>query len=207
MLIPISYLVKKYNLNLENIMHIGAHCCEELEDYIQCGAKHIHWVEANKKLYRKFRRRLDKSINHISCAVISDKDGESVSFKITSNLQSSSILKLKQHLQVHPEIREIKKQKRKTTTIDTLLKDSNLSKNNIDLLNLDIQGAELLALKGATNTLPGVKSVFTEVNEAELYENCALIHEIYDFLNSFGFRRVEKKMFGDSGWGDAFYVK
>jgi FkbM family methyltransferase len=207
MLIPLSELVDKYDLRIENILHIGAHNCQELEDYIKFGAKYIHWVEANKKIYRKQKRALDKGTNQISCAVISDTDGEKVSFNITSSSQASSILKLKEHLKVHPDIRELKSEKRKTITIDTLMLKSNLGNKDIDFLNLDIQGAELLALKGAKKTLARVKTIFTEINEAELYEDCALIDEIDNFLKSFGFRRVEKKMFENCGWGDAFYIK
>ena len=206
MLIPLSTLVAKYDLKIENVLHLGAHTCEELDDYLQFGANNIHWIEANKKLYRKQKSRLDKKINRITCAVVSDIDGQKVDFKITSSSQSSSILKIKQHLISHPEIYEIKSQKRKTKTIDTLIKDSNLKKE-IDFFNLDIQGAELLALKGATETLPRVKGIFTEVNIKEMYEGCALIHEIDDFLKTFGFVRLEKKLFGNAGWGDAFYMK
>ena len=87
------------------------------------------------------------------------------------------------------------------------MRKSNLSGKHIDFLNLDIQGAELLALKGARNTLPRVNSIFTEVNEIELYEDCALVHEIDSYLSEFGFRRVEMQIFENCGWGDAFYTK
>lgn len=207
MLISLPYLVKKYNLRIENVLHIGAHACQELEIYMEAGARYIHWVEANRYLYFKSKWRLDKKVNQITCAVISDQDDERVNFNITSSTQSSSMLKLKEHLKVHPDIREVKTQKRKTLTIDTLMRKSNLGGKHIDFLNLDIQGAELLALKGARKTLPRVNSIFTEVNEIELYEDCALVHEIDSYLSEFGFRRVEMKIFENCGWGDAFYIK
>jgi len=73
-------------------------------------------------------------------------------------------------------------------------------------MNLDIQGAELKALKGSTLILPHIKSIYTEVNTKELYENCAMLHELDSYLESFGFTRVETSM-TEHGWGDAFYIK
>ena len=207
MLISLSYLVKKYNLSIRNILHVGAHACQELEDYMKHGAERIHWIEADRKMYWKQKWRLNKKVNQITCAVVSDNDGSEVNFNINSSSQASSILKLKEHLNAHPDIKKIKSQKRTTITIDTLMEKSNLAGIDIDFLNLDIQGAELLALKGAKNTLPRVKTIFTEINEAELYENCARLNEMDSFLESSGFQRVEKKMFKEAGWGDAFYIR
>ena len=33
MLIPLNYLIKKFNLKINGVLHIGAHECEELNDY------------------------------------------------------------------------------------------------------------------------------------------------------------------------------
>ena len=48
MLIKIHDLKNNYCIDFTNILHIGAHDCEELSDYTQLGAKNIHWVEAMK---------------------------------------------------------------------------------------------------------------------------------------------------------------
>ena len=34
MLIPLHYLVKKYNIHFKGILHVGAHECEEIPFYI-----------------------------------------------------------------------------------------------------------------------------------------------------------------------------
>jgi hypothetical protein len=46
----------------------------------------------------------------------------------------------------------------------------------------------------------------TEVNRAEVYKNCPMINEIDEFLNNYGFQRVETTWDGGT-WGDAFYIK
>ena len=33
MLISLDFIVKKYNMNISGILHIGAHKCEELNKY------------------------------------------------------------------------------------------------------------------------------------------------------------------------------
>ena len=34
MLIPLRELFKRYNINFKGILHVGAHECEELKDYL-----------------------------------------------------------------------------------------------------------------------------------------------------------------------------
>jgi FkbM family methyltransferase len=76
----------------------------------------------------------------------------------------------------------------------------------IEFVNIDIQGAELLALKGMKKILRFAKYLYLEVNIRHLYKNCALITELDSFLNEYGFERKETKM-TKWGWGDAIYIK
>jgi hypothetical protein len=55
-------------------------------------------------------------------------------------------------------------------------------------------------------TLEKIDAVYTEVNNAEVYENNALIQEIDEFLSSYDLVRVETDWMGGT-WGDAFYIK
>ena len=47
--------------------------------------------------------------------------------------------------------------------------------------------------------------IYTEVNTKYIYENCALMTEIDEYLGTFNFHRVETKM-TKHGWGDALYI-
>jgi FkbM family methyltransferase len=75
----------------------------------------------------------------------------------------------------------------RVTTLDTLLREAGWSES-VDLLKIDVQGAELLMLRGAAESLPRVRFVLSEVSFQPLYEGSALFQEVYDLLTSEGFR-------------------
>jgi FkbM family methyltransferase len=186
----------------KGILHIGAHICEEKSIYNMVGIddSNILWIEGNPDLIPK------DSINNIIQAVISNKDNEEVNFNITNNMQSSSILNLKTHAIEHPNITVIETRKLETITLDTLFRNHNIPYDKYDFINLDIQGAELLALQGATKILPNIKAIYTEVNEKELYEGCCLLPDLENFLSINGFERTAISM-TQHGWGDALYMR
>ena len=96
MLIKFAEIKRKYS-NIKGILHIGAHTCEELRDYTSNGVpiQKIIWVEANPELVQKIKA--NKNIRIIQ-ACVADQDDQEVTFQITNNFQSSSILNLKEHL-------------------------------------------------------------------------------------------------------------
>jgi hypothetical protein len=94
----------------------------------------------------------------------------------------------------------------KTVTVDTFLQRNNLDPSKYNVWNIDIQGADLLALKGGVNALKHVNVLYLEVNEKELYEGCPNVKDIDDFVSKYGFTRVLTEM-TIHGWGDAIYVK
>lgn len=183
------------------VLHVGAHEFEEEPLYVRLGLKpeDIVWIEGNSDLIPTGRQ-------NVLCAVVGDKDDVEVSFRITNNMQSSSILPLKTHLVEHPWVHEIATRKLHMVTIDTLLSRNGIMEDAFDFINLDIQGAELMALRGATRVLPHIRSIYTEINVKELYEGCAQLHEIDTFLGAHGFCRVAE-VITEHGWGDAFYIR
>ena len=141
MLISLHELVRKYNIQFKGILHVGAHECEEMKDYYHyiTGDK-ILWVEAMQDKV-DLCKAIYPAIN-IEQAVISDKI-EKITFKISNNGQSSSILDFGLHSHFHPEVVFVNSIETETK----LLKDV-ICKYDIDynFINLDIQGAELKAL-------------------------------------------------------------
>jgi FkbM family methyltransferase len=207
MLISYSDIIKKYNLNIKTILHVGAHIAEEHDVYFNNTCQKVIWVEGNLELYEALKQKLDNTNNIVLHAVVSNRDDEEVDFTITNNKQSSSILNLGIHRKLFPDIVLESLTTVKTKTLKTLFLENNLSFKEIDFLNLDIQGAELLALKGIGEELINLKAIFTEVNTDYVYEDCALITDIDQYLSNFGFKRVETVMWQDHPWGDALYIK
>jgi len=207
MLIKFEDIIKKYIINTNRkILHIGAHLCEERDDYLKLGFTDdkVVWIEGNKSIVEHIKN-INPNIN-IYNAIISNKDNEPTDFIITNNGQSSSILELDEHLIEHPSVYEIDRYKGNTITVETLLKNYNINYKDFEFVNLDIQGAELFALQGMINILPYVRYIYSEVNIKCLYKNSPLLKDIDKFLDKYGFKRVDINM-TEYGWGDALYVK
>ncbi len=200
----IKEILKKENINIIGALHIGAHECEELSFYNQIGLKNesIVWIDAiNSKVVQAKKRGIPNVYN----AIITDKDDEETTFNISNNVQSSSILEFGTHSKEHPWVVYVDKFKQKSITIDSFFERNNLDASKYNFWNFDIQGAELLALKGARKSIKYAKALYLEVNEKELYKNCALISEIDSFLAEYNFKRVLTDI-TKHGWGDALYI-
>jgi len=198
-------LTDQHGITLKGVFHVGAHECEELELYNNLGvaSTDIIWVEA---IYRAAIAAKRRGIANIYNAVITDTDDDIITFNVSNNGQSSSILDLHTHLTEHPDIHYVDSFEADTITVDTFFERNKLDPSKYNMWNFDIQGAELLALKGATHSLKHVDVLYLEVNEKELYKGCGLIGEIDDFVSLYGFKRIETRMLG-YGWGDAVYIK
>jgi FkbM family methyltransferase len=200
----IQNILTSKKLNIKGCFHVGAHDCEELPIYNNFGIKteDIVWVDA---LSFKVEQSIARGIPNVYHAVITDKDDEDVVFNVANNIQSSSILEFGTHAIEHPQVVFVDKIHLKSITIDTFFKRNNLDASKYDFWNFDIQGAELLALKGATETIKHAKVLYLEVNSKELYKDCALINEIDEYLAPLGFKRVLTNMTIHK-WGDALYI-
>lgn len=201
MLISLHDLVKKYNVVFKGVLHVGAHECEELKDYLNyLPMNKILWVEG---LEDKVQFCKDKYPGvQIEHAVVSDTV-ETVTFNRSNNGQSSSILEFGLHKHYHSWVHYVSSSSVETQVLRDILPKYDIEYN---FLNLDIQGAELKALKGMEEYLNKVDYVYTEVNSDYVYEKCALVTEIDDYLKQFHLHRVETS-WTDCKWGDAFYIR
>lgn len=209
MLIDFKTLFPKYNLHPSGILHLGANTGQEAETYDELGIKRVVWVEALKQVHRKLANHISRFPQHVALeACVSDKDGDWVQFHIASNqAQSSSFLEFGTHAQEHPTVKYIGQIPMQTITVESLLKKYSIQlTDNSWFLNADLQGAELLALKGMGNLLRHFSAVYLEVNKKELYKGCALVGEVDKYLELQGF--VPKETYWtDHGWGDRFFLR
>lgn len=204
MLIPYKDLVKQYNIKVSGILHIGAHECEELNDYLNGGVKDIYWVDGQENLVHKMK---SKGIANIYHALIDEEDNKEVTFNISNNGQSSSILEFGTHSIHHPQVHYVSSHKQTTTRLDTFIDKHNIPIERLNFLNLDIQGVELRALKSMEKYLKHIDYIYTEVNTEEVYKGCDSITSIDAYLKQFGFEKRDYRIYKQYGWGDAFYIK
>ena len=202
MLIDLNKLIKKYKLKIIGISHFGAHLGQEVSIYNELNINNVHLFEPQKKIFETLKTNLGTkpnikfynyglgSENKIVQLYLDESDG-----------QSSSILEPLMHLEMNPNVSFQGKEEIEIKRYDDLLID------NVNFLNIDIQGYELEALKGAYKILHNIDYIYLEVNRDYVYKDCSLVKDIDDFLKQFNFYRFETKWWkGFYIWGDAFYI-
>jgi FkbM family methyltransferase len=98
-----------------------------------------------------------------------------------------------------------------TRTIDSICQESGIDK--IDILKMDIQGAELHALKGAEKLLQDkkVRLIYTEVSFMPIYSDGVLFYQLSDYLAKFGYELfniydIKHNQKGRLAWADAIFL-
>ncbi|MEO8196367.1 MAG: FkbM family methyltransferase [Thermoanaerobaculia bacterium] len=200
-------LFARYRLEARGVIHVGAHEGQELPVYRAMGFRSILLIEANPDVFARLRAGVtaDSGAELAHCAV-SDHEGLAA-LHLTTFDQSSSLLRLKLHRELYPEIEACGVVSVPMRRLDSLLAERPGGAADFNLLVLDVQGAELLALRGAEGSLTGFDAVLSEINFAELYEGGALADELDTFLAERGFRRVATACGDHPSWGDALYLR
>jgi len=208
MLIPyhrIQQILSDNKIVITGAFHLGAHECEELTFYQQLNlaATDIIWLDA---IPQKVAEAQQRGIPNVYHAVVTDKENEEVTFHVSNNGQSSSVLEFGTHAQEHPWVIYVDHLIQKSTTIRSFVAQHSIDMPKHNFWNFDIQGAELMALHGAGELIHTAAAIYLEVNERELYKGCGLIGELDTFLSGYGFTRVATEM-TVHGWGDALYIR
>jgi len=204
MMMDFQDLVRKYKVDVKGVLHVGAHLAEEAEVYESVNSGTVWWVEANPsvlpKIEQKISRFRDQWLIH---ALVYSEDGAELEFNVTNyDGMSSSIYEFGTHTSFSPDVLFTDKIKLTTKTLDTICKANNITAN---FLNMDLQGAEGPALRGAESLINRLDYIMTEVNKDEVYVGCTRIEEIDKILEDF--QRVETLWVSTQGWGDAFYIR
>jgi len=202
MLLNFPNLIKKYNLKIKGILHIGAHFGQEFKTYKKMNIKNVCFFEPLPKTFEVLKSNVgDEAILHNTA--IGNMVGEvEMNVESANQGQSSSILEPAIHLRQYPHIRFTDKVKVKITKLDNFIEDC----EKYNFINIDVQGYELEAFKGAEEYLNHIDYIMTEVNRDEVYKNCPMVGELDEYLSRFNFERVETTWDGGT-WGDAFYIK
>jgi FkbM family methyltransferase len=201
MLLKFNKICEKYNLNIKGIIHVGAHYGQEHQQYKDKNIKNLMYFEPLKSNFEILKSKISDSILH-NVALGNENKYVDMYVETANEGMSSSILKPKDHLTQYPHIIFDKTEKVKMCRLDEI----EFNRENFNFINVDVQGYELEVFKGASVFLKNVDYIITEVNNSEVYENCAKVDELDKFLSVYGFERVETRWAGGT-WGDAFYIK
>jgi FkbM family methyltransferase len=120
--------------------------------------------------------------------------------------KSSSLLQPHLTKQVLPWLEFNSSIKVNTNTLYNYLSLNKISK--VDFLHMDVQGAELMVLTGASTRINDIKMIWLEVENMELYKNQPLKSDVESFLNQNGFHKIKdtvNAVSGDQLWVNYYY--
>jgi FkbM family methyltransferase len=156
-----------------------------------CGVRRALLVEPQPKRVVDLKKRFEGSRFDVHGCALADKDG-SIEMEILNWDYSSSILPVKPSAGGSNKIIDLRVREKvrvDVRTLDGILKTVAWSEP-IDLLKIDVQGAELLVLNGASDCIKHTRLIWLEVSFRELYEGAAVFSEIYQFMDAHGFRML-----------------
>ena len=172
----------------KGVLHLGAHKGEEAKIY-QWLEKKVIWIEAIPKIFDQLKDNLYFYNNQKAyCLLLGDMDNVKKSFYISNNDSlSSSLFKFSKDTLDGKYFSEQKLEIKNEIILEMSKLDSFVQKNNIDIYNynhwiVDLQGAELLALKGAENSLKFCDTLLIEISKVDIYENGVLWPELKNWL-------------------------
>jgi FkbM family methyltransferase len=149
----------------------------------------IHAFEPNPKLYRQLVFSTSQSPK-IFChnVALGSFDGVT-SINISKKSHSSSILPIAPlHTDEFPGSEVTEQADINIFKLDSYVQQQQLPMPN--LIKIDVQGYELNVLNGAVNTIRHAKYCILEMSFQELYFNCPLFEDIYQYMIELGFRLV-----------------
>lgn len=204
MLIPLRDIVKKHQVRIYGVIHIGAHCGQEYKAYLQQNIKNMLFFEPVKSNYKRLIQVVPntKHIHTYNVALGNEVGVRSMYVETRNDGQSCSLLEPGTHLKQYPDITFEHQEDVAIIQLDRV----DFDRSKFNMINIDVQGFELEVFKGAVKTLPFINIIYTEVNFEEVYKGCVQMHELDEFLLQYGFKRV---MLDSTlhGWGDAVYLK
>lgn len=192
-----SYTNQKPNLKLlealylsKGILHMGAHRGTEAPVY-DWFHKKVLWIEANPKIFLDLNDYVTTFINQKAYNILLyEEDDIKKIFKISNNDAASSSIYELGNSSFKNDISMVDRIILKTTKIDTFFKKENVSADEFNFWVLDLQGAELPALKGATVSLAHCKYIYVEISKNDYYQNGTKWNELKHFLVNNNFENL-----------------
>jgi FkbM family methyltransferase len=191
---------------ISGVVHVGANTGQERDWYRHVGLR-VVWIEPIQEVFEQLTRNISGFTDQRAfCALITDVDDAEYEFKVANNEgQSSSIFPLGLHRNVWPEIDYVSRRTLRSTRLDTLFWRERLTPQAYPALVLDVQGAELLVLKGAGSMLSEFLFVKAEAANFESYAGGAQLRDLQDYLSRFAFEELDRNAFAQRPGGGTYW--
>jgi FkbM family methyltransferase len=200
--------VSEFSIPSLPLIHAGAHYGEERFTYSDLAFQPVYWIEAHPSVAKICFENISSFPNHyLIVAAVSEDINQEVTFYVAGEEDSSSsILEPNLISASHPKVTVTEKLTLTTTTLDGLHASGVLGRHDSYGLILDLQGAEVKAIKGGLKLLQDVSFIIAEVSTRELYKGGAKFIELSELLNEYGFSLFASEINRGTGWGEAIFV-
>ena len=155
---------------VQGVVHVGSNTGQERALYSEYGLR-VLWVEPIAEVFDELVANLASHPRQRAIrALLTDQDDAEYDFGISSNKgQSSSLLPLARHREMWPRIQYVESRRLRGITLQSLFRRERLSARDYQALVLDVQGAELMVLKGAGDLLQEFRFIKAEAADFESY--------------------------------------
>ncbi len=207
----------------------SAHWCDDLRKLVpspdvvlDCGANtgqtasglrqlypgaEIYSFEPVGKVFDELKKTCEPLNVHPINKAVADEDG-TTTINLTTSPEANSLLEFQEGNPCQQWTRVVGTENIVVCTIDQWCQESGINRTRVDVIKLDVQGAELKALAGAKEVLKTAKAVYAEVAFVPIYKNIPLVADIDRFMADSGFRRhAAYPSDQPHHWGDALYVR
>lgn len=193
--------LNKAAAEVKNIVVVGAWQGDEIRTFLKLPEVNIHCFEANPKTFAILKKLFEDEVRvHCHNYACSNADGKATFYE-TDIDGNGSLLEVGNHPAAKPTM---------SFEVSTIKLDSvsELKEMKIDLLWVDVQGAELAVMQGADNLLKNTKALFLEINtEGNSYRGAVKSSALEEFVGGYGFEKLAQGLDKTGIEGNAFYVR
>jgi len=228
MMIGFKEMIEKYGLDIKGVIHVGAHEGGETLHYVNQRIKNVVMIEANPHRYEHLVESLNTGRYCVWCTplqykyfndeeaeilkgykshnyAITDKEDGTITFNLSNyDGGTDSVFKINEWGRDSSWVpyEHVDSVDVPTTTLDKLIQNT----ADYNFLNIDVEGAELLVLKGAHKLLDGIDYIMLESQDKIRFEGSCTREELVHLLKEYNFELVE---YFDTGkqWGDCLFKK
>jgi len=161
--------------------------CGELDKFV--GVRRGLLVEPIPARCEELRDRFPAGAFEIACAAVGSEES-SLEMEILNSDTSSSLLPVDRtngNVSAMIDLTVRERIRTRVARLDALCEERHF-RDEVDLLKIDVQGAEHLVLAGAPETLKRTRAIWVEVSFRTFYRGGVLFGEVYELCRAAGFR-------------------